>query len=79
MERIIRAHEVGQYVYCARAWWLGCIKGVPSANVEEMAAGEAAHHRHGRRVDAASLLSRLAYALLVLAVLIGVGWWAGWW
>jgi len=78
-ERIIRAHEIGQYVYCARAWWLESIQGVPSANVAEMTAGEIAHRRHGRRVDASLWLSRLAYALLVLAVVIGIGRFAGWW
>lgn len=68
-ERVIRASEVGRYVFCARAWWLGSVEGVPSSHVREMAAGEAAHRRHGRRVRGSVVLTRLAYALLALAVL----------
>lgn len=68
-DRIIRASEVGRYVFCARAWWLGSVEGIPSAHRREMAAGEAAHHHHGRRVRASATLARLAYLLLALAAL----------
>ena len=68
-ERIIRASEVGQYVFCARAWWLGAVEGRPSAHRREMAAGEVAHRRHGRRVRGSVALARLAYLLLALAAL----------
>ena len=75
---IIRASEVGQYLYCPHAWWLGCIEGRPSAHWREMAAGKAAHARHGRRVRSALWANRLAYLLLTLAVLVGVLWVSGW-
>ncbi len=68
-ERIIRASEVGQYVFCPRAWWLGSVEGRPSANRREMAAGTEAHRRHGRQVRASVLLARLATLLLILAAL----------
>lgn len=68
-DRIIRASEVGQYVFCPRAWWLGTVEGLPSAHREEMDAGEFAHRRHGRRVYATVILTRLAYLLLAVAVL----------
>ncbi|MCS7178195.1 MAG: hypothetical protein RML46_00895 [Anaerolineae bacterium] len=71
-ERIIRASEIGQYLFCARAWWLGSVEGLPSAAQEEMEAGEQAHRQHGRQVRAAIILSRLAWALLVLALLAAI-------
>jgi hypothetical protein len=72
--RIIRASEIGQYVYCAHAWWLGSVEELPSAHRQEMAAGEATHLRHGQDVRTSLGLARLAYAVLVLAVLVGVVW-----
>lgn len=69
---VIRASEVGRYAFCARAWWLGSVKGVPSNLREEMAAGEAAHRRHGQRVRASVTLRRTAYLILALAILTAV-------
>ena len=65
---VIRASELSQYAYCARAWWLGRVMGYRSANVEAMQAGTARHRAHGRTVEGAYRLRRLALALLVLAV-----------
>ena len=33
---IVRASEIGQYAFCARAWWLGRVKGYRSTNVAAM-------------------------------------------
>jgi len=60
-ERVIQASEIGQYVYCPRAWWLGSVVGMPSANESMLSAGIATHHRHAQMV----CLSR---ALVVVAV-----------
>lgn len=76
-DRVIRASEVGLYAYCARAWWLGAVRGQASSHAQEMATGEAAHRRHGRGVTLAFWLNRLAYTLLLLAVVVGVGWLVG--
>jgi CRISPR/Cas system-associated exonuclease Cas4 (RecB family) len=76
-ERVIRASEIGQYVYCAHAWWLGNVEGIPSSHLEEMAAGEAVHRQHGRGVRAALLLRRLAYAVLLLAAIAALFWLLG--
>ena len=73
-DHIVRASEVGQYAYCARAWWLGHVQGIPSAHQREMTAGRVAHRRHGRRVRATARLARLAYVLLTLAVLAAIIW-----
>ena len=72
--RRITASQIGQYAYCAHAWWMGNIEGLPSGHQREMTAGEATHQRHGRGVRRSLGLARLAYAALLLAVVIGVVW-----
>ncbi len=74
MPRLIRASEIGEYVYCHRAWWLGRVQGVASVNVREMEAGTGAHRQHGRQVAAAGFLQRAAYIFLALAGLAAVIW-----
>lgn len=69
--RVIRASEVGFYVYCARAWWLGRVQGYRPLNQAALEAGEAAHQAHGRAVVGYHRLRRAAYALLWLALLTG--------
>lgn len=71
-DRLIRASEVGQYAYCARAWWLGDVLGYQSAHVQEMAVGQVAHREHGRVVVRYHRVQRLAYACLVMAGLVAV-------
>ena len=73
-ERVVRASEIGQYVYCARSWWLGSIQGRPSTHTREMAAGETSHVRHGRGVRTSFWLNRLAYITLLVAAVIGIVW-----
>lgn len=78
-ERLIRASEVAQYVFCHRAWWLAAVQEQPSANIQELIAGERGHARHGRRVSLLRALNALAYALLLLALILGGIWlWASW-
>ncbi len=72
--RVVRASEVGAYVYCARAWWLGAVEGLRPQHTRRLQAGQAAHERHGQRVLLGSALARLAYVLLTLAGLAGLGW-----
>jgi hypothetical protein len=67
-DRIIRASEVGQYVYCAHAWWLGRVENLPSAHLEAMESGKEVHRRHGRAVRMSLTLRRLGYALLISAL-----------
>jgi len=67
--RVIRASEIGEYVFCHRAWWLHQVQGETSANTREMAAGTARHGRHGRQVSLAAALRALAVLLLLAALL----------
>ena len=69
---IIRASELGEYVYCARAWWLRREQGVESRNVAAMQRGRAAHDQHGRAVASIHTQRRLVLVLTVLAILTTV-------
>jgi CRISPR/Cas system-associated exonuclease Cas4 (RecB family) len=66
---IIRASEVGEYVYCGRAWWLRRVVGLEPAGRERREAGVAAHRRHGASVRWSGTLLALGL-LLALAALI---------
>ncbi len=70
--RVIRASEIGEYLYCHRAWWLHHIQGFASANTQALAGGTEAHAGHGRLVGAASALRALAVLLLLAAILVFV-------
>ncbi len=65
---IIRASEIGEYVHCERAWWLGRVQGVENANRAVMEAGTLHHQEHGRRVWHATMMQYAAIALFVIAL-----------
>jgi len=67
--RVIRASEIGEYVFCHRAWWLRHMQGYESANVRELAEGTAVHAEHGRWVSATSAMRGLAILLFVAALI----------
>lgn len=64
--QIIRASEIGTYLYCRRAWFYRK-QGVESANQSELTAGTTLHRQHGRAVLAAGLLRTFGLLLLLLA------------
>jgi hypothetical protein len=68
---IIRASEIGQFVFCQRAWWLGAVQGYRPVNDAALAAGTQAHARHGRSVAASQRWQQVGYALLALGALLG--------
>ncbi len=70
--RVLRASEIGEYVYCHRAWWLGHVQGVENANRARLDAGIARHRAHGARVRRAGWLSRAALVLIWVAVLLAL-------
>lgn len=74
MRPTIRASEVGEFVYCARAWWLRRVAGEEPAGQARRDQGTLLHARHGRSVAlsgrllwVAGLLLLAAIALLILA------------
>lgn len=70
VERILRASEIGEYVFCHRAWWLHRVKGLESANRAQMLSGVALHVDHGLSIQRAGRLQRGAFVLLALAILL---------
>lgn len=75
--RVIRASEVGAYLYCQRAWWYQS-SGLESSNQAEMNAGTELHHRHGQAVVRAGCLRALALALLLAFVALAAAGLASW-
>ena len=65
---MIRASEIGEYVFCARAWKLRLDGHNPTSGQAARVAGEAWHLRHGRSVRRARRLNRIALTCFILAV-----------
>lgn len=68
--RVIRASEIGTYLFCRRAWWYR-LQGLTPENEAELAAGSSYHRGHGQRVLTAALLKLVGW-LLILAALVVV-------
>lgn len=65
---LIRASEIGEYSYCARAWWLRRVAGLEPDGRERRERGTALHRRHGRSVALSGLLLLSGGVLLLIAV-----------
>jgi len=65
---IIRASEMGEYVYCARAWWLRRVAGWEPAGHERREMGTVLHQRHGRAVAGSRVLLVVAGILVVVSL-----------
>jgi hypothetical protein len=71
--RIIRASEIGSFLYCQRSWWYQR-QGKVSENQAGLEAGSEFHRQHGTLVVKARLLAFLGWtALLCALVLAAVG------
>lgn len=73
-DKIIRASEIGEYLYCNRAWWLRRVHGHASQNVRQLQAGLSHHEAHGRMVQRADMTQKIALGLLFAAVLMFTYW-----
>lgn len=67
---VIRASEIGEYVYCARAWWLRRVAGLEPTGQARRAAGVVLHTRHSRAVGFSRLFLLSGVVLLVIALLL---------
>lgn len=67
--RVIRASEIGAYLYCKRAWWYQ-LQGLRSENEAELSGGSALHRRHGRLVLSARLARAAGWVILLAALVL---------
>lgn len=67
--RVIRSSDIGNYLYCRRAWWYRQ-QGFESGNQAELASGTELHRKHGRKVMASGLLRISGFLLLLLALVL---------
>ena len=72
--RVVRASEIGEYVYCRRAWWLNRTAGKQLRNTKQIEAGTTFHESHGNQVRRFTLAQQLALVLLFCAVSTFVFW-----
>jgi len=68
--QFIRASEIGEYAYCARAWKLKLEGHHPIRGGKARAAGEAWHREHGRVVQRVRRLRALSLVLFIVALTI---------
>lgn len=67
---VIRASEIGEYVHCERAWWLGNVQGGENQNRAFMDAGTERHRAHGQRVWRATMMQYAAVVLFIGAMVV---------
>ena len=67
--QVIRSSDIGNYLYCRRAWWYRK-QGFQSENQVELASGTELHRAHGRKVLTAGLLRVSGFLLLLLALIL---------
>ena len=66
---VIRSSDIGNYLYCRRAWWYRK-QGVESENQAELAAGTEIHKQHGRKVIASTINRSVGIVLLFIALIL---------
>jgi CRISPR/Cas system-associated exonuclease Cas4 (RecB family) len=78
-QKFIRASEIGEYIFCARAWRLRIDGHAPTSGSERREAGERWHRKHGEAVLHVRRLRRLASYSVLLAIVLGVLTLLVWW
>jgi len=69
---LVRASGMGEYVYCARAWWLRREGVSPTRGGEARAAGTRWHESHGRSVARARRLRLAAAVCIYIALALAI-------
>lgn len=66
---VIRSSDIGNYLYCRRAWWYKK-QGLVSENQTELSSGTELHRKHGRQVVASGLSRTIGLILLMIALVM---------
>jgi len=67
--KVIRSSDIGNYLYCRRAWMYRQ-QGFESENQAELASGTELHRAHGRKVLASGISRTLGFILLLVALVL---------
>jgi hypothetical protein len=67
---LVRASDVGTWVFCRRAWWLKNVAAADHERPDLLQRGEQAHEAHGRRFVAAHWGRLAGLALVALGLLL---------
>ena len=68
----VNASELGEYLYCHRAWWYKNVRSLKSENILRMHSGRKFHTVHSKRVRRLPWLRGFAYVLIFFALLIAL-------
>jgi hypothetical protein len=74
----LRASEIGEYVFCARAWRLRLDGYEPTGESVRLVAGQRFHERHGRSLQRTRRLNVVAFICFALAVVVALIWLLRW-
>lgn len=77
--KLIKASEIGEYVFCARAWRLRVEGYEPTHGHQARASGTAWHLKHGRTTRNAGRLQKVAAFAGLLAIVVAVLLFLLWW
>ena len=78
-QKFIKASEIGEYVFCARAWRLRLEGYEPTFGHEARQAGTEWHLKHGRSLRRARRLRLIATLSILLAAILAVLLLLQWW
>jgi len=67
--KVIRSSDIGNYLYCRRAWMYRQ-QGFQSENQAELASGTELHRKHGRKVMAAGISRTIGLILMLVALVL---------
>jgi len=65
-----KASEIGEFVYCHRAWWLHHVQGHDPTNRAALDAGRVHHAQHSTTVHRAAWVRRAAIGVGLIAMLM---------
>lgn len=68
-QNYVTASEIGEYVYCPRAWWLR-FNGFPIAEPETLAEGQFLHNKLYTLLSFYSLKQKIIYTLILILIVI---------